>query len=843
MSAIDEKKGLDGPELLRNNSGSFSDEKGGFGPDVAVLESDMQAVGQDVEEAIAAARNMTQEEVEDIIQQIVRDHNHDPNFPSRVLASARRFLEDPSVREDPVEYHKLFEELKVEAALIKINSPYAEVRAVVDNHDDPTMPSSTFRAWFIGLIYVGVGAFINQFFSIRQPGIGVGSNVAQLLAYPAGRLLEAILPTKKFTLFGQEMSLNPGPFNLKEHMVITIMANVGFSAPYTNNVIFVQFIPRFFNQSWASNFGYQILVGLSTNFIGYGLAGLTRRFLVYPAAAIWPQNLATIALNRAFHSGRNEVAHGWKVSRMRYFLYCFVGMFVYFWFPNYIFQALSYFNWITWIAPQNVSLAAISGSVNGLGLNPLPSFDWNYITVGGDPIINPFFVILNAFIGTAITLPIIAAIWYTNVFNTAYLPINSNGVFDNTGSRYNVSLTVNDDALFDEESYMQYSPAYLAAGNILLYGIFFAVYTATISHAILYHRHEIASGFRSLLSRRSYHETNKDVHSRLMTAYKEVPELWYFGLLVSAIAVGAAGVGAFPTHTTPAVVLYGVFLALIFCIPIGIITSVTNVQVTLNVLAEFLGGLWFPGNAAAMNYFKSYGYVTTAHTISFAQDLKLAHYMKIPQRVTFAAQSIATLVSTFVCVGILNFQMTQINDVCSPTQPDHFTCPGINTFFTASVLWGTLGPRRMFGTGRIYNGLIWCFLIGFILPFIFYFAAKRWKIFELVHLPVILVGGLIWAPFNMANVWPAIPIAWLFNVYIKRRYLAWWGKYSYITTTAFSCAIAISAIVMFFALQWPNVVINWSGNNRPFEGCDGIGCPLKPIPEQGFFGPGPGEFH
>jgi hypothetical protein len=35
-------------------------------------------------------------------------------------------------------------------------------------------------------------------------------------------------------------------------------------------------------------------------------------------------------------------------------------MFIYFWFPNYIFQALSYFNWIVWIAPNNVNVAAIS---------------------------------------------------------------------------------------------------------------------------------------------------------------------------------------------------------------------------------------------------------------------------------------------------------------------------------------------------------------------------------------------------------------------------------------------------------------------------------------------------
>lgn len=31
----------------------------------------------------------------------------------------------------------------------------------------------------------------------------------------------------------------------------------------------------------------------------------------------------------------------------------------------------------------------------------------------------------------------------------------------------------------------------------------------------------------------------------------------------------------------------------------------------------------------AMNYFKSFGYVTCAHAISFANDLKLAHYIKV----------------------------------------------------------------------------------------------------------------------------------------------------------------------------------------------------------------------
>jgi hypothetical protein len=64
------------------------------------------------------------------------------------------------------------------------NSPYAEVRAVVDNHDYPDTAASTFRSWVIGTLFVAAAAFINQLFNIRYPGIIIGPDVAQLLCVP-----------------------------------------------------------------------------------------------------------------------------------------------------------------------------------------------------------------------------------------------------------------------------------------------------------------------------------------------------------------------------------------------------------------------------------------------------------------------------------------------------------------------------------------------------------------------------------------------------------------------------------------------------------------------------------
>ena len=206
-----------------------------------------------------------------------------------------------------------------------------------------------------------------------------------------------------------------------------------------------------------------------------------------------------------------------------------------------------------------------------------------------------------------------------------------------------------------------------------------------------------------------------------------------------------------------------------------------------------------------MNYFKSYGYVTTAHAITFAQDLKLAHYTHIPPRVTFLSQMAATFVSTFVTVGIMNYQMS-IPDVCDPQNKLRFYCLGLNTFFTASVLWGTLGPIKMFGAKAMYNGLVWCFLIGAALPVIFHYGKKRVPSLQDVcthcfpislrlltpmsqlHMPVIL-AGMLGGTSGLGGMFQGVAANWLFNVYIKRRYLAWWSKYNYITSTAFSAGI------------------------------------------------------
>ncbi|KAK1621551.1 OPT oligopeptide transporter protein-domain-containing protein [Colletotrichum phormii] len=301
-----------------------------------------------------------------------------------------------------------------------------------------------------------------------------------------------------------------------------------------------------------------------------------------------------------------------------------------------------------------------------------------------------------------------------------------------------------------------------------MYYYFFAVYAATVSYAILYHRHDIALGFRSLW--RSFKKEAstdfKDVHTRLMSNYPEVPEWWYLILNLAAIAFGCC------CMTNVGVVFFDIALALVFVIPTGIIFATTGMEVEFNVLAEFIGGAWEPGNALAMNFFKCFGYVTTAHALDFVNDLKLAHYLKIPQRHTFAAQVVAVFVSAFVCTGVMNFQISNNPDLCSTSQKDRFTCPGVNTYFTAAVLFGSLGASKVFGSGGIYTALLSAFPVGFALPFMFYYFQRklpRTHWFAKIHLVMILSGGISWSPYNIAYMWPAVLPGWLSMVYLPQR--------------------------------------------------------------------------
>jgi len=78
-----------------------------------------------------------------------------------------------------------------------------------------------------------------------------------------------------------------------------------------------------------------------------------------------------------------------------------------------------------------------------------------------------------------------------------------------------------------------------------------------------------------------------------------------------------------------------------------------------------------PGHGLALMLFKAYGYMAMNQGLGFTSDMKMGHYMKIPPRVTFMAQVVATVLSALTQVGVVNWALTNIDQVCSRHQKDH----------------------------------------------------------------------------------------------------------------------------------------------------------------------------
>ena len=107
--------------------------------------------------------------------------------------------------------------------------PVEEVALVVPETDDPSLPVMTFRAWFLGITSCVLLIFLNTFFTFRTQPLTISAILMQIAVLPIGRFMAATLPTEEYSVLGWRFSLNPGPFNMKEHVIITIFANCGVS--------------------------------------------------------------------------------------------------------------------------------------------------------------------------------------------------------------------------------------------------------------------------------------------------------------------------------------------------------------------------------------------------------------------------------------------------------------------------------------------------------------------------------------------------------------------------------------------------------------------------------------
>nr|CAD1845059.1 unnamed protein product [Ananas comosus var. bracteatus] len=141
-------------------------------------------------------------------------------------------------------------------------SPIEEVRLTVTNADDPSLPVWTFRMWFIGTLACALMSFLNQFFAYRT---------------------EPLIITQ---------------ITVQEHVLISIFANAGYAfgngSAYAVGI--VNIIKAFYRRNISFLAGWLLII--TTQVLGYGWAGLMRKYVVEPAHMWWPSTLVQVSLFR-----------------------------------------------------------------------------------------------------------------------------------------------------------------------------------------------------------------------------------------------------------------------------------------------------------------------------------------------------------------------------------------------------------------------------------------------------------------------------------------------------------------------------------------------------------------
>jgi len=157
-----------------------------------------------------------------------------------------------------------------------------------------------------------------------------------MVAYPVGCLAANVMPITVFhlptwlpgALSGAPWTLNDGPFNVKEHALIVIMANCGVSQAYGLHLVVTGDL--FYGRAFGFGFGFLMI--LCSQLFGFTLAGFANRYVVTPASMLWPEALVVAANLNAFHA--REDAFGGGISRLKLLVWVLGASTAYFWLPG-----------------------------------------------------------------------------------------------------------------------------------------------------------------------------------------------------------------------------------------------------------------------------------------------------------------------------------------------------------------------------------------------------------------------------------------------------------------------------------------------------------------------------
>ncbi|OJJ43612.1 hypothetical protein ASPZODRAFT_154463 [Penicilliopsis zonata CBS 506.65] len=730
------------------------------------------------------------------------------------------------------------------------------VTHIIAVEDDPSINPWTVRMVFIGAGLSIFGGVLQEIFYFKPQTIYVSQVFLTVFAYIIGEFLAYAIPRRGW--LGR--FLNPGPFNAKEHAAITLMSSAATQSALATEALASQ---QLFYGGYP-NHAAAVFIVLSSQMIGFGIAGLLRDVIVRPTKMIWPMTLPISSLLESMHKDKATAK-----ARLRIFYIFFFALFFWTIFPEYIFPVLEGVSIFCLADQNNLVITNLFGGASGNeGLGFLSfCFDWNYIASLGSPLWLPLYAMTNNFIGYLGCIIVFMAVYYGNIWRSMDFPFLSQLLFygDSNGTwfhEYNQTLILNSEYMVDAASLKQQGIPYLT-GTYVVYLITSNMgLTATFTHMLLWNWEEMKVGWawahpqklkkwlkpetykfwanqetpEERLARRLNDDT-LDPHYRLMlrNLYYDTPLWWWGAVLLLSFAVGLGCLYAMSSTLPWWGFLVGNLLTALFMLFFGAQYGLTGFQFNVQPICQMLAGYMFPGKPLANLYFTCYTYNSLQQGQVLARDLRLAQNTHLSPRCTFFVQVVGCLIGALfnyvMMLIIVENQATILTSIdgtniwsganvqiCGPLSPVRrwMILTSLYQFNSLAIAWSIAGD--MFSIGARYQWVTISYLIGFIVPVPFWLLYKytRHPFFSYINLSIILwYMGWLFVGIN-ASILMYFVLGFVAQFWLRRYHPHLFNKYNYIVSAALDGGTQICVFILTFAVFGGSGVAHnfpyWAGN-------------------------------
>ncbi|BEJ15101.1 hypothetical protein CspHIS471_0408680 [Cutaneotrichosporon sp. HIS471] len=678
----------------------------------------------------------------------------------------------------------------------------------VPSIDDPTLPTLTLRVIVLGSCFCIMGAAASTVFYFKSNAPSFSSYFVILATYPLGHALASErLVSRHKTLFG--VDLNPGPFSVKEAILISVLSSSGAMSAYAADILAM--LDLYYKAPLATI--PSIILLLTTQCIGFGLAGMLYNLLVARPAMYWPSTLVVVQLFTTLYdtAATNKAARKLTNRRLHVFLAVFIFTFLWQFLPFLFFPMLTSVAVLCLVNNENWWMRTFGGAYTGLGMLDF-SFDWSSIGTSG-PLFTPPWALANWFAGLiGMIWVIVPLMLFFNFWDAREFPSPlSSGLYNATYHRFDVPSVLNPDLSFNDEAWETAAPLLLTPYFAVTYGLSFAALSSILVHVWIWHRDEI----KEALTNRA---PMNDVHNTLMRNYLPVPQWWYIAMLGINFVAAVLMVMSAPLQTPIWALVLSLAIAAVFLVPIGVVAAVSNTQIGLNVITEFVAGFLMPGKPIGNVTFKCFGYMAMSQALQLITDLILGWYTSIPPREMFLVQTIGTVLGALTNYMTLLSVLSSKRPFLDGTTPDptgQWTGRRPGIFYSASIIWGAVSPRRFFA------GKYWVLYLGFpfgaILPFMLWLAHKRWPGMKInkVCVPVVLSAAILLPEYPSNIILTGGITAFAVNGWIAKQYPKLHGQFVYVISSGLDAGTSITALAIYFLFsvltQW--TAPNWYGNS------------------------------